>query len=77
MGCQFPLVIVPTKYYSTPTQLFKKLGINLIIWANHNLRSSITAMQSTSKKIFLDQSLINEEMLQVLMKFLDYKVIKN
>ncbi|MEM7027769.1 MAG: phosphoenolpyruvate mutase, partial [Pseudomonadota bacterium] len=30
-----PLVIVPTKYYSTPTNAFRKANIDLIIWANH------------------------------------------
>lgn len=56
-----PVIIVPTKYYSTPTELFKDLDISLIIWANHNLRSSITAMQSTSRIIFNDESLTGIE----------------
>src|SRR4029077_14606081 len=30
-----PLVIVPTKYYSTPTEVFRKAGISTVIWANH------------------------------------------
>jgi phosphoenolpyruvate phosphomutase len=37
------------------------MGISLVIWANHNLRSSIIAMQETTKRIFEDQSLINVE----------------
>ena len=28
-----PVVIVPTKYYATPTDHFRDVGINLIIWA--------------------------------------------
>lgn len=56
-----PVVIVPTKYYSTPTDYFRELGISLAIWANHNVRAAITAMQQTSKQIFQDQSLINVE----------------
>jgi len=56
-----PIVLVPTKYYGTPTSHFRNLGVNLIIWANHNLRSSIKAMQETSKRIFIDQSLHNVE----------------
>lgn len=56
-----PVIIVPTKYYSTPTDYFRELGISLVIWANHNVRASITAMQQTSKQIFEDQSLINIE----------------
>jgi phosphoenolpyruvate phosphomutase len=56
-----PVVIVPTKYYKTPTENFRKMGVGLVIWANHNLRSSIKAMQETSKKIFQDQHLKNVE----------------
>ncbi|SFC10109.1 phosphoenolpyruvate mutase [Bacillus sp. OV322] len=60
-GNRLPVVIVPTKYYKTPTEKFRELGISLIIWANHNLRSSIKSMQNTTRTIFQDQSLINVE----------------
>ena len=60
-GNRLPVVIVPTKYYSTPTDHFRDAGISLVIWANHNLRSAITAMRTTSARIFADQSLINVE----------------
>ncbi|WP_028776089.1 phosphoenolpyruvate mutase [Shimazuella kribbensis] len=56
-----PIVIVPTKYYSTPTKRFHELGISLAIWANHNLRTSINAMQKISKQIYEDKSLIHVE----------------
>lgn len=56
-----PVIIVPTKYYSTPTETFAELGVSTVIWANHNMRSSITTMKKTSKQIFDDQSLINVE----------------
>ncbi|PTX60241.1 phosphoenolpyruvate phosphomutase [Melghirimyces profundicolus] len=56
-----PVVIVPTKYYSTPTARFKELGINLIIWANHNMRASIDAMQKTARQLHREKSLINVE----------------
>jgi phosphoenolpyruvate phosphomutase len=52
-----PVVIVPTMYYETPTHLFEEAGISLVIWANHLLRSSITAMQRTAKLIYDEQSL--------------------
>jgi len=58
---RLPVVIVPTKYYSTPTSEFIGLGVNLVIWANHNLRASTGAMQKISSKIFKDQSLIQIE----------------
>jgi len=60
-GQPCPVVIVPTKYYQTPTQSFKDWGVSLVIWANHNMRACITAMQQTSKQIFEDQSLANVE----------------
>jgi len=56
-----PVVIVPTKYYKTPSSEFEKLGINTVIWANHNLRASITAMQNISKQIQQEESLIHVE----------------
>lgn len=40
-----PVVIVPTKYYKTPTAHFRDIGISLIIWANHNMRAALSAMQ--------------------------------
>jgi len=51
-----PVVIVPTMYYATPTAVFRRAGISAIIWANHNLRAAISAMQETSRRIFEDQS---------------------
>ena len=56
-----PIVVVPTTYYSTPTQVFANLGISLVIWANHLLRASVTAMQNKAVQIFKDQSLLNVE----------------
>jgi len=56
-----PVLIVPTKYYTTPTLTFQQWGINTVIWANHNMRASVKAMQDTSKRIFQDQSLVNIE----------------
>lgn len=51
-----PLVIVPTTYYSTPVEVFAQAGISLVIWANQNVRSSIAAMQETSRRIFEERS---------------------
>jgi phosphoenolpyruvate phosphomutase len=56
-----PVVIVPTKYYSTPTDKFRELGINTAIWANHNMRASITAIQNNCKEIYENESLQNVE----------------
>jgi phosphoenolpyruvate phosphomutase len=60
-GDRLPLVIVPTKYYTTPTDVFREAGFKIVIWANHLMRSAITTMQATAKQIFQDQSLVNVE----------------
>jgi phosphoenolpyruvate phosphomutase len=56
-----PVVIVPTKYYSTPTDVFRNHGISLVIWANQILRSSITAMREAARDIYREQSLVRVE----------------
>lgn len=56
-----PLVIVPTMYYSTPVEVFEQAGISMAIWANHNLRAAISAMQQTTRTIFHERSLRNVE----------------
>ena len=53
-----PVVIVPTMYYDTPTQLWRDLGISMIIWANHILRSGIRAMKDTAQHLMEHQSLL-------------------
>ena len=55
-----PLVIVPTKYYKTPTDTFRDLNISTVIWANHNIRASIEAMQKQVNK-YIDESLMGIE----------------
>lgn len=56
-GGRSPLVIVPTMYYATATDTFREAGIAAIIWANHLLRASVTAMQETARRIAGDESL--------------------
>jgi phosphoenolpyruvate phosphomutase len=53
-----PIVIVPTNYPNTPVARYNELGISSIIWANHNVRASIKAMQDTTKMIYEQQSLV-------------------
>jgi phosphoenolpyruvate phosphomutase len=60
-GDRSPVVIVPTMYYATPTALFQQAGVSTIIWANHLLRSSLTAMRETARQIHEDQALIEVE----------------
>ena len=56
-----PLVIIPTKYYSTPTDVFRAAGIRLVIWANHTLRAAVSAMQELTREIHATQTLVNVE----------------
>ena len=56
-----PLVIVPTKYYSTPVDVFRKAGISLVIWANQMIRASVRAMEHVSREIFDQESLTGVE----------------
>ena len=60
-GDRCPVLIVPTKYYSTPTREFAKHGISTVIWANHLVRASIKAMQDMSQRVFEEESLVNIE----------------
>ena len=56
-----PLVLVPTKYYATPTEVFEQAGISLVIWANHMIRTCISAMQATATNIHDTRSLVESE----------------
>ena len=60
-GNRSPVVIVPTKYYLTPTQVFRDYQFSLVIWANHICRSAITAMQEIAKIIFNQENLLTVE----------------
>ncbi len=60
-GNTCPVVIVPTMYYKTPTQVFADAGVSLIIWANHLMRASVAAMQRTAATIYAEQSLVSVE----------------
>jgi phosphoenolpyruvate phosphomutase len=48
-GDRCPVVLVPTRYHGTPTDVFREAGFSLAIWANHLLRSSLLAMQRTAR----------------------------
>ena len=56
-----PIVIVPTKYYTTPTDEFRKRKISLAIWANHIFRGSIQKMQEIAKQINREQNVLSVE----------------
>lgn len=56
-----PLVIVPTRYYSTPTEVFRQAGISLVIWANQTLRAAVAQMQATLREIHASRGLAGVE----------------
>ncbi|MEH2065811.1 MAG: phosphoenolpyruvate mutase [Nostoc sp.] len=60
-GDRSPVVIVPTKYYSTPTEVFRDHGFSVVIWANHLLRAAVAAMQQTAQTLMTEENLLNVE----------------
>ncbi|WP_045383245.1 phosphoenolpyruvate mutase [Bacillus spizizenii] len=56
-----PIVIVPTTYPHITVKEMELLGINMVIYANHGLRSSIKAMQETFSQILLDGNTVGVE----------------
>ncbi|MDB4497990.1 phosphoenolpyruvate mutase [Gammaproteobacteria bacterium] len=53
-----PVIIVPTKYYATPTDVFREAGFSMAIWANHMLRAAIVAYQETAVALMEHQTLV-------------------
>jgi phosphoenolpyruvate phosphomutase len=60
-GNRCPVVIVPTKYYATPTDVFRQHGFSMVIWANHMLRTAVAAMQKTARTLKEQQHLLSIE----------------
>jgi len=60
-GDRCPVVIVPTKYPDVHCNTFRDYGVSMVIWANHNMRASISAMQKVTNEIYEKQSLSTVE----------------
>ncbi len=60
-GNRCPVVIVPTKYYATPTDVFRQHGFSIVIWANHMLRTAVAAMQRTARTLKEQEHLLSIE----------------
>ncbi len=56
-----PLVIVPTTYASTPSAVFRRAGIGLVIWGNALIRASVAAMQRVARAVHQGETLIDVE----------------
>ena len=48
-----PIVVVPTTYNHIKEDEFQKMGVNIVIYANHLLRSSYPAMLNVAKSILI------------------------
>lgn len=60
-GNRCPVVIVPTKYYATPTDVLRQHGFSMVIWANHMLRAAVAAMQKTARTLKEQEHLLSIE----------------
>ncbi len=60
-GSRCPVVIVPTKYYATPTDVFRQHGFSMVIWANHMLRAAVATMQKTARALKQSENLLSIE----------------
>ena len=60
-GNRCPLVIVPTMYHGTAAGRFRDAAISMVIWANQNLRASISAMREVSDRVHNDESILGVE----------------
>jgi phosphoenolpyruvate phosphomutase len=46
-----PIVVVPTSFNSVKEDEWKKLGVNVVIYANQLMRAEVPAMQQTAEEI--------------------------
>ncbi|NEU98205.1 phosphoenolpyruvate mutase [Bradyrhizobium uaiense] len=51
-----PVVIVPTKYYRTPTSAYRGARISTVIWANHSMRAAVAAMRQVCDRLFAEEN---------------------
>ena len=56
-----PLIIVPTKYYSTPVEVYRRAGISVVIWANHMVRAAAASMQAAARTLYDNETPIDIE----------------
>ncbi len=55
VGLKAPLVVVPTSYNSVKEKYLEKLGIKVVIYANHMLRASVPMMQKVALDILKNE----------------------
>jgi phosphoenolpyruvate phosphomutase len=58
---RLPIILIPTKYYATPTAAFREKKVAAVIWANHLLRGSLTRMQEIAARVRREESVVGVE----------------
>ena len=58
---RLPIILIPTKYYATPTEAFRERKVAAVIWANHLVRGAITRMQEIAARIHREESVVGIE----------------
>ncbi len=58
---RLPIIVVPTTYYQITSKELSQFGANMVIYANHGLRSALHAMEETLKAILEDGTTANIE----------------
>ena len=56
-----PVVVVPTSFNSVTTDEFAKIGVNVVIYANHMLRAAYPGMMSVAKSILKNKRTLEAE----------------
>jgi phosphoenolpyruvate phosphomutase len=56
-----PIVVVPTSFNSVTTDEFIKMGVNVVIYANHMLRAAYPGMMSVAKSILKHKRTLEAE----------------
>jgi phosphoenolpyruvate phosphomutase len=56
-----PVVLVPTSFNSVTTDEFSKMGVNVVIYANHMLRAAYPGMMNVAKSILKNKRSLEAE----------------
>ncbi len=51
-----PVILIPTKYHTTPVEVFERRQVAAVVWANHLLRAALPAMQRVAARIARERS---------------------
>lgn len=56
-----PVILIPTKYYTTPAEVFAQRRVSALIWANHLVRAALAAMQAAAARIARERGVAGVE----------------